>query len=139
MTADDAHPSEITARQGFFPLVTGDKVDLTQAGSLAVMVSGSASFRQAGANFCFVGGNVESTQSGSNMTIAAGNVSMHQSGSGVVAALEVEVQEGFIGAVFARDVKLENSRVLLTPPQAAAFGAGLGLVLLALGRLFRRG
>jgi len=40
--------------------------------------------------------------------------------------------------VFARDVKLENSKVLFTPPQAAAFGAALGFVLLLFGRLFRK-
>jgi hypothetical protein len=139
MTADDPRPSEITVRQGFFPIVTGDEINFTQAGSLVAMTSGSASFRQAGSNFCFVGGNVEETQSGSNMTIAAGDVSMHQSGSGFIIAPKVEVEEGFVGAVFALDAKLEHSRVLFTPTTAAAFGAGLGLVLLVLGRLFRRG
>jgi hypothetical protein len=31
MTADDPRPSEITVRQGFFPIVTGDEINFTQS------------------------------------------------------------------------------------------------------------
>ncbi len=138
MTAEGARPPEITARQGFFPLVTADDVRMTQAGSFVVMASGPASFKQAAANFCFVGGDVDVTQGGSNVTIAAGDVSVRQGGGGIMVGAKVDVREGFVGAVLARDVQLENSRVLLTTPQAAAFGAALGAVLLLFGRLLRR-
>lgn len=126
------------ARFGFFPVVAGDEVSLRQAGATVALVGDNASFERAGANAALVGGDLSITQGGSNFLLAFGDVSLQQGGTVFLAAKSVRAEQGFIGAVVAGRVELEDTSVLLSTPQALAFGAAAGIACAVLGRLLRR-
>ena len=136
MTDHEAQ-THATARYGFFPVVAADEVSVRQAGVTAALSSGDMTMTQGGGNFAIAGGNLSITMGGSNAIIAGGDVAIEQGGAVVLAAKSVDVRQGFVGVVLAGDVRLEESRVLMSTGQAAAAGAALGFVLLILGRLFR--
>lgn len=127
------------ARFGFFPVVAGDEVSLRQAGATMVFAGDSASFERAGANAALVGGDLSISQGGSNFLLAFGEASLQQAGAVFLAAKSVRAEQGFIGAVVAGRVELENTSVLMSTPQAVAFGAALGVAAAVVGRLLRRG
>lgn len=127
-----------TARYGFFPIVAADEVSVRQAGVTAAISSGDLTMTQGGGNFAIAGGNLSITMGGSNAILAGGDVEIQQGGAVFLAAKSVNVNQGFVGVALGVDVQLEDSRVLLATPQAAAFGAALGVVLLVLGKLLRR-
>lgn len=135
---DEPAATHTTVRYGFFPIVAADQVTVRQAGVTAALSSGDMSMIQGGGNLAIAGGNLAVTMGGSNAMLAGGDVSIEQGGAVVMAAKSVSIRQGFVGAVVAADVELNESQVLMSTPQAAAFGAALGLVLLFLGRLFRR-
>ncbi len=137
--SDEATHTHTTARYGFFPIVAADSVTVRQAGVTAALSSGDMSMIQGGGNFAIAGGNLAITMGGSNALLAGGDVSIEQGGALLMGARSVSVRQGFVGAVVAANVELEESRVLLTTPQAAALGAALGFVVLVIGKLFRRG
>lgn len=128
----------IAARTGFFPVVAADEVSLTQAGSSAVFSGGDVSLAQGGSNFMLTAGSTTIQQGGAITMAALGDITIEQGGGVIVGARSVEVTDGLVGIALGGTMTLTNSRVLLGPVQAAAVGAGLGLVLL-LGRLFGRG
>lgn len=127
------------ARFGFFPLVAGDEVSLRQAGATVVFAGNNASFERAGANAALVGGDLSITQGGSNFLLAFGEASIQQGGTIFLAAKTVRAEQGFIGAVVAGRVELEDTSVLMSTTQAIAFGAALGVAVAVVGRLLRRG
>lgn len=134
---DEAPQTHTTVRYGFFPIVAADTVTVRQAGVTAALSSGDMSVIQGGGNLAIAGGNLAVTMGGSNAMLAGGDVSIEQGGAVVMAAKSVSVHQGFVGAVLAADVHLDDSRVLMSTPQAAAFGAALGIVVVLLGRLLR--
>jgi len=127
-----------TARYGFFPIVAADEVTVRQAGVTAAICSGDLSMTQGGGNFAVAGGNLSITMGGSNAILAGGDVEIQQGGAVLLAAKSVSVSQGFVGVALGAEVKLEGSRVLLSTPQAAAFGAAIGAVLFLLSKLLRR-
>ena len=70
--------------------------------------------------------------------LAGGDVEIVQGGAVFLAAGSAKVNQGFVGAVMAGNVELEDSRVLLTTPQAAALGAAFAAALFVLTRAVRR-
>jgi hypothetical protein len=129
-----------SARLGFFPVVAGDHVAMTQAGSSAVISAGDVEMQQAGSNFILAGGSASVREGGAFGMATAGGVEIEQGGAFVVAAGGgVSVTEGFVGVALSPRVDLKDSRVLVGPAEAAAFGAGLGLVLLVVRLLLGRG
>lgn len=127
----------IVARTGFFPIVAADEVSLTQAGSSAVFSGGDVSLAQAGSNFMLTAGSASIKQGGAITMAALGDVAIEEGGGVIIGAGSVDVTNGFVGIALGRNVSLTDCRLLLGPAQAAAVGAGLGLVLL-LGRLLGR-
>jgi len=127
-----------TARFGFFPIVAADEVTVRQAAVTAALSAGNLSMTQGGGNFAIAGGNLSITRGGSNAIVAGGDVTIEQGGAVVLAAKSVTLQRGFVGVVLAADVNLEDSRIMFSTAQAAAFGAALGLVIVGLGKFMRR-
>lgn len=127
----------IVARTGFFPVVAADEVSLTQAGSSAVISGGDVSLSQGGTNFMLTAGSASIRQGGAVTMAALGDVTIEQGGAVFIGARSVDVSDGSVGVALGLNVTLTNCRVLLGPVQAAAVGAGLGLVLM-LGRLLGR-
>lgn len=135
---DDTIRTEAIARYGFFPLVAADAVTVRQAGVTAAFCGGDMTMEQGGGQFAVAAGNLSITQGGSNAIVAGGDVEIIQGGAAVLAARAATVRQGLVGAVVAGNVELEESRVLLTTPQAAALGAAFGTVLFALSRILQR-
>jgi hypothetical protein len=127
----------MAVRTGFFPVVAADEVTMSQTGSSAVFSGGSVSLAQAGTNLLVAGGDAEIVQGGVLTLAALGDVTIEQGGAMLVGAGSVEVTDGFVGVALGGRVSLHDSRVLIGPAQAAAIGAGVGLVVL-LGRLLGR-
>ena len=133
----EVSPPDVT-RSGFVPLVSGTEVHLQQSCAFAVLARGDVSVYQGGANLLLVGGDLSVEQGGGQTIIAKGDVSIRQGGALVAAAPSVTVQSGWVGLALGGRVELKESRVLLGPAQAAALGAGLGVVFALARRLLRR-
>ena len=129
----------LEVRTGFFPVVAADEVSMTQAGSSAVFSGGDVSLAQAGSNLLLAAGSASVRQGGAMTLASMGDVSIEQGGAMVIGARSVEVTEGFVGVALGGRVVLNDSKVVLGPVQAAAIGAGMGMVLLVGRMLARRG
>ena len=125
-----------TAHRGFFPLVAGDNVEVRQAGGYAYFAAEDLSISRGGGTFMVAGRDVSIEQGGANVIVSAGDVSITQGGGGMIAAGSVKAEGGFIGVALGGSVELRDSKVLMTPPQAAALGAGLALTGFLLKKLF---
>ena len=66
----------------------------------------------------------------------ADDVRTRSTSAATVAAGSVKAESGFVGVALGGSVELKDSRVLMTPPQAAALGAGLALTGFLLKKLF---
>jgi len=113
------------AQSGAGPVVAGGNVSIHQGGCGPVMAAGDVSIHQGGCGPMIVGGSVSIEQGGAQSVIARGAVTLRdRSGVGFVLSPRVTVEEG--------------GRVLMSTPQAAAFGAVLGLVIALFARRRKR-
>jgi hypothetical protein len=119
--------------------VSAHDVRLEQAAAGPMMVSGDVAIHQGGCGPVMSSGDVTITQGGCGPVLARGGVSIRQGGAQSVIAGEVRVGAGgFAGLVAAPKVTIEEGgRVLMSTPQAAAFGAAIGGVV-GLVLLYRR-
>lgn len=132
-------PTEtVTARRGFFPVVAGDEVHVQQAGANAMFAAGNLTVEQGGASVMVAGGDAAIEQGGASIIAAAGDVDIRAGGAAVVAAGAVRVEGGIVGIAAGGTVKLHDSRVLLTPPEAAALGVALAITGFVLAKVFSR-
>ena len=139
MANDDAsETSGTTAHMGFFPMVSGDQVTVTQAGAVAVMARGDLALTQGGVQMARVHGDTTIRQGGVQTMLSRGDVSIQEGGVLLGAARSIRVDNGLVGVALGRDVELSNSRILLTQQNAAVLGVVAGVVFALLSRLFRR-
>jgi hypothetical protein len=107
---------------------------------MAMAAGGDMSVSNGGAWAMAVGGALELTNGGS-IVMAVGNGAKITNGGAVVlnAVDTASVQNGFVGVLLTRQANIsENSRVLMSTTQAAAFGAVLGAVFAVFSWLLRR-
>jgi hypothetical protein len=96
---------------------------------------------QGGCGPLMTGGDVSIHQGGSGPIIAKGNVSIEQGGcQSVIAAGGATLgRQAFVGMVLSPRIEVQDgAKVLMTVPQAAAFGAAVGVVFAFLSRARRR-
>ncbi|MDJ0771538.1 MAG: hypothetical protein QNJ12_22320 [Ilumatobacter sp.] len=130
---NDEQPTTV-ARSGFFPIVSGDAVDIRHAGAGAILAKGDVHLHQGGAQMLRVGGDLSIEQGGAQTVLSTGDVNVRQGGMLVAVGRSIEVADGRVGLALSPRVSLTNSRALLGPAQALAVGAGFGAVV-AVGRL----
>jgi hypothetical protein len=132
---------DLTLERSLVGVVRARDVHLTQAAAGPVAAAGSLTIHQGGCGPVVTAGDVTITQGGCGPMIVQGNVSIEQGGTqSVIAAGGATIGErSFVGLVLSPSVTVEDGgRVLMSTPQALAFGAALGLVAGVLSRLFRR-
>lgn len=122
--AEDALQPSVRAHRGFFPIVSGLDVDVSQAGSQLIAA-----------------GNVLRLQQGGGNVLAAGNrLEVEQGGGLLLAAPNVSVRDGWVGMVVGNDVRLDGTKIATTTPAALGVAVLVGLVVgWLLGRRTRRG
>lgn len=131
--------TQTSAHMGFFPLVTGEHVAVTQAGAMITASKGDFALTQGGAMVAAVGGDLKIRQSGVQFAAVKGDVSISQGGAATVFAPSVVAKRSYIGFAMARDIELsEGSKILFGPKEAAVFGAAFGLMAAGVRRLLRR-
>ncbi len=119
----------VQARQGFFPIVLGDEVSVTQAGSRLIVSRGDLQITEGGAMRVLARGDVKIREGGALVLLSGGDVSIREGGAGVAAAGTVRVDRGHGGFAVGRDVAISNdSTVYFGPREAAVFGAAAGVV-----------
>jgi hypothetical protein len=85
------------------------------------------------------GGNIVVEDSGAAVMIAGGNIDIHDGGAGLLNCAQANVENSTIGVLLSGQVSLgDNVRVMMTQKQAMAFGMAFGLVVAAVGLIFRR-
>ena len=124
------------ALRGFFPFVSGESISMQQAGSAAILARGDVSLENSGSQVLLTNGGASIANGGAQTVLANGDVEISQGGALLTAARQIEVDHGFVGLAVGRDVRLTDSKVLLTPPGALLIAAGLalGIGLAARGR-----
>ncbi len=124
---------------GFAPFVRADgDMTLREGGSIAIVAGGNADISEGGAGFLVAGGDVNLSYGGAGTLIVGGSAELSEASVGQMVAMEASVTDGRVGLLVAGRANLERSEVMATTQQAAALGAGMGLVLFLLSRLFRR-
>jgi hypothetical protein len=116
-SSDDAADYEVVrARRGFFPVIYGDNVEVSQGGGVIFIAKDELEIKQGGGQWM----------------IGFRKLEVEQGGCAVMLAGRAEVSRGFIGVLAARRAELkEGSRVLMTLPQALVAGLVAGAVLAA--------
>jgi len=136
----DIEGKDVTVSQSVATVISARR-DLCAANSGAlVMAAGrDASVVRSGGS-AFVAGNDMEVESGyTSVAIAGNSLRLRGIGGLLLAGNRAKVSESKVGVVISSDVRLDdNSRVLFTTPQAAAFGAAFGLVMGLVCFLLRR-
>jgi len=132
------HEPTTTARTGFFPLVSGEVVEMQQCGTMAVLARGDVTLTQGGAQLLLAGGDLTVNQGGGRVIASKGNVSIHQGCALLAGGAKVEAHESWVGIVLGGHVDLTNSRVLLGPVPTLAMGAAIGVAAALTHRLLNR-
>lgn len=131
------------AKRGFFPFVTGEEVDVRQAGAMAIAARNDLSMQQGGGRIMAAGHDMEVTQGGGSLMAAGNNLSVTAGGGGLIAAgNSITLTDSIAGVVIGRTVQVdEGSRVVFGSVGSLAAGAvaGMGIALvLGLVRRIRR-
>jgi hypothetical protein len=132
---------DMTLDRALVGKVSGRDVHLTMAGAGPVIASGQVNINQGGCGPLMTGGDVSIHQGGSGPVIAKGDVSIEQGGcQSVIAAGGATLgRQSFVGMVLSPRIEMQDgAKVLMTVPQAAAFGAAVGTVFALLSRARRR-
>jgi hypothetical protein len=132
---------DVTLERALVGMVSGRDVHLTMAGAGPVVASGQVAINQGGCGPLMSGGDVSIRQGGSGPIIAKGNVSIEQGGcQSVIAAGGATLgRQSFAGMVLSPRIEVQDgAKVLMTVPQAAAFGAAAGVILALMFRARRR-
>jgi hypothetical protein len=128
---------KVMVHRGFAGFVRGGEVRIQQAAAGPVIAGGDVELHNAGCGPMAVRGNVSIRNGGCGPILAAGDVSIERGGAQSIVTLgRATLGPGsFVGAVLSPSTTIEEgAKVLMTLPQAAAFGAAAGLVLALLGR-----
>lgn len=130
--------ADTTARMGFFPMVSGDDVEIQQAGAALISAKGDVHLTQGGAQMVRVAGDMDVRQGGVQTLMSKGDVSVSEGGILVGAARSIRVDNGMVGVALGRDVEITNSRVMFGREHAIVFGVVAGVVMAVVSRLLRR-
>lgn len=121
MRARDVHLHQAAAG----PIAAGGSISILQGGCGPVIANGPVTIRQGGCGPLIANGDVSIEQGGTQSVIAAGGATLGDHAYvGLVLSPKVTVQDG--------------GKVLMSTPQALAFGAAAGVVFALLSRLVRR-
>lgn len=132
---------ETTAVHGFALAVRAERVDLREAAAGFVMAGGDVSIQEGGCGPMAVRGDVSIRQGGCGPIAAGGDVEIREGGCGpILAAGGVTVgADGFAVAAIGPAVRVQDgARVMITTPQALAFGAAFGVIAAVAARLLRK-
>ena len=127
----------VRVERGITGFVRGQQVEIHQAVAGPVLAGGDVQMLNAGCGPMAVAGNVSITNGGCGPVLAAGDVSIERGGAQTIVTLGRATlgPRSFVGAVLSPSTTIEDgAKVLMTVPQAAAFGVAAGLVLAVLGR-----
>ncbi len=127
------------ARQGFFPIVTGEEVRVSQGGGVAFVARRDLAVTMGGGQV-LAAGNDLTVDRGGGWFLGCGNrLTVTHGGAAVAAGRRVDLRHSRVGVVLGVDVSLgDGARVLAGPREAALFGVAAGLVCALAGRLLRR-
>lgn len=119
---------DVTLHRSLVGVLSAHNVRLEQAAAGPMMTSGDVSIQQGGCGPVLCSGDVSIHQGGCGSVLARGNVSIRQGGTQSVLAGDATIGSGaFVGLVVSPKVTVEEgARVLMSTPQAAAFGAAVG-------------
>jgi hypothetical protein len=135
--SEDWTDDRVVVERGFAGLVRGQHVRIHQAAAGPVLAGGDVELQYAGCGPMAVGGNVSIMNGGCGPVLAAGDVSIERGGAQSMVSLgKATLGPGsFVGAVLSPSATIEDgAKVLMTLPQAVAFGAAAGAVFALLGR-----
>jgi hypothetical protein len=121
--------------------IRGQEVHLRDAGAGAIAAGGDVTITNGGCGPVALGGNLSITNGGCGPVFAGGNASIERGGSQtMIAGGEARIGEhARVGIVLSPQVTVEEGgSVLLSTPQALAFGAAVGASLAVVLRLLRR-
>lgn len=111
-------------RAGAVVAKTGQNLEVRNGGAWVMVAGGSAHIENGGAEYMVIGGETEIKNGGALVVVAGKNVTINQGGVGILLSRQVTLGEG--------------SRVLLSTPQALAFGAALGVVIALVSWLLKK-
>src|SRR5262245_15829705 len=122
---------DVSVRQGGIGRVDAHDVEITHGG-VAVATTGTLRMT-AGGSWALLADHATLEQSMAQVVAARERVDMDQAAAGVVAGGSVHVRDSAIGLLLTPHFEGQGVRVLIGPRGAFAFGAGLAVVLAALG------
>lgn len=123
---------DVSVERAFVGAVSARDVHLKQAAAGPVMAGGAVSIEQGGCGPLMTAGNVSIEQGGCGPVIAGGDVSFVQGGAqSVISAGSATIGErACVGLVVSPRVTIEDgAHVLMSTPQALAFGAAAGTMI----------
>ncbi len=132
---------DVALERSLVGMITARDISLTMAAAGPIVASGQVTIQQGGTGPMMAGGDVSIRQGGCGPLIAKGNVSIEQGGcQSIIAGGGATLgRQAFVGMVLAPKIEVQDgAKVLMTVPQAAAFGAVLGIVFGLVSRFVKR-
>ena len=132
---------QMAIERGLVGAVAGDQVVMRNAGAGAIAAKGNVTLTNGGAGAIAARGDVTITNGGGGPMAAVGGISITNGGAQTIATLGGATlgERSFVALVLSPKVAMaEGATVLMSTPQALAFGAVAGVVFGFLTRRRRR-
>ena len=126
-------------QSGAFAVAAGQDAEVSFGGAVVIAVGRDLKQETGGGMVYAVGRDMRMTDSVAGISNVGGRLEMKDSLSMLSLSNSSRIEQSMIGVLFTNSADLgENNHVLLSTPQAAAFGAAFGLVFALLSWLFRK-
>lgn len=117
------------ARMGFFPIVGGEKVSVTQAGAFVVGARNDIDLKQGGAQIIGAGNDLRVTQGGGWIMGAGNRVTVNQGGAFLAAGRNVEVNGSYVGVAIGRVSMDSGSKSVIGSSGSLLIGTFFGALV----------
>ncbi|HEX8227968.1 MAG TPA: hypothetical protein VF826_01505 [Chloroflexia bacterium] len=126
------------ANSGVGVVSAANEVSLRQGGVGVIGAGRSVQVLQGGAQIMVAGSEMRVMQGGGQLMIAGGYMRVEQGGGLIMVTSKASLRRSYVGVLISGSTQLQGgARVLLGTPQAAVFGAALGLVFALASRLLK--
>ncbi len=138
--AGQVQAQQVSLQQaGALAITAGQDAEVAFGGALAVVAGRDMKIANGGALVNVAGRDVELSDGMSGIAVIGGQLQASDSLSLATMSGQAHLERSVVGILLSRHTELgEGNRVLLSLPQAAAFGAALGAVLALLGWVLRK-
>ncbi|HKP51237.1 MAG TPA: hypothetical protein VJ183_01150 [Chloroflexia bacterium] len=137
-TLEQGQTQHVQVRSGLAGMVQADEVSIMSGGAMVAVAAQDFKIMSGGGSLIVAGHDMSITSGGGSLLVAGNSMNIQNGGGAAMITPHASLNRSFVAFLLCGKADVsEGSRILLGTPQAAVFGAALGLAITIAGRLLR--